>query len=218
MVGYRQRNRIAKTPTGNRKGSRVTEITGSLFSCPHSEIKATGRKDFRYCNTAHRRTGRESGRTISKRVSNCERSMKSDWKSPQNRTDIVKHNHRLQAERSAMDFRNYYYYVPVNFYETPEMVLIDHEPNGDSATVLVLALAKIHTRTVTKNDDGTFTIVTDDGTFTDTEVMEMLSSFGYRANHVKCTRALDVIARFPPFDYLAYSDEERDAKTPEGYR
>ena len=52
MVGYRQRNRIAKTPTGNRKGSRVTEITGSLFSCPHSEIKATGRKDFRYCNTA----------------------------------------------------------------------------------------------------------------------------------------------------------------------
>ena len=62
MVGYRQRNRIAKTPTGNRKGSRVTEITGSLFSCPHSEIKATGRKDFRYCNTAHRRTGRESGR------------------------------------------------------------------------------------------------------------------------------------------------------------
>lgn len=116
-----------------------------------------------------------------------------------------------------MDFRNYYYYVPVNFYETPEMVLIDHEPNGDSAT-LVLALAKIHTRTVTKNDDGTFTIVTDDGTFTDTEVMEMLSSFGYRANNVKYTRALDVIARFPPFDYLAYSDEERDAKTPEGYR
>ena len=46
MVGYRQRNRIAKTPTGNRKGSRVTEITGSLFSCPHSEIKATGGKDF----------------------------------------------------------------------------------------------------------------------------------------------------------------------------
>lgn len=46
MVGYRQRNRIAKTPTGNRKGSRVTEITGSLFSCPHSEIKATSRKDF----------------------------------------------------------------------------------------------------------------------------------------------------------------------------
>lgn len=117
-----------------------------------------------------------------------------------------------------MDFRNYYYYVPVNFYETPEMVLIDHEPNGDSATVLVLALAKIHTRTVTKNDDGTFTIVTDDGTFTDTEVMEMLSSFGYRANNAKYTRALDVIARFPPFDYLAYSDEERDAKTPEGYR
>lgn len=108
-----------------------------------------------------------------------------------------------------MDFRNYYYYVPVNFYETPEMVLIDHEPNGDSATVLVLALAKIHTRTVTKNDDGTFT---------DTEVMEMLSSFGYRANHAKYTRALGVVARFPPFDYLAYSDEERDAKTPEGYR
>lgn len=26
MVGYRQRNRIAKTPTGNRKGSRVTEM------------------------------------------------------------------------------------------------------------------------------------------------------------------------------------------------
>lgn len=46
MAGSRQRNRIAKNPTGNRKGSRVTEITGSLFSCPHSEIKATGRKDF----------------------------------------------------------------------------------------------------------------------------------------------------------------------------
>ena len=55
MVGYRQRNRIAKNPTGNRKGSHVTEATGSLFSCPHSEIKATGRKDFRYCSTAHRR-------------------------------------------------------------------------------------------------------------------------------------------------------------------
>ena len=63
-----------------------------------------------------------------------------------------------------MDFSSYYYYIPLNFYETPEMTLIDHEPNGDSATVLVLALAKIHTRTVTKNDDGTFTIVTDDGT------------------------------------------------------
>ena len=209
---------FSKTPTGNRKGSRVTEITGSLFSCPHSEIKATGRKDFRYCNTAHRRTGRESGRTISKRVSNCERSMKSDWKSPQNRTDIVKHNHRLQAERSTMDFSSYYYYIPLNFYETPEMTLIDHEPNGDSATVLVLALAKIHTRTVTKNDDGTFTIVTDDGTFTDTEVMEMLSSFGYRANHAKYTHALAVVARFPPFDHLAYSEGERDKKTPEVYR
>ena len=57
-----------------------------------------------------------------------------------------------------MDFSSYYYYIPLNFYETPEMTLIDHEPNGDSATVLVLALAKIHTRTVTKNDDGTFTI------------------------------------------------------------
>lgn len=218
MVGYRQRNRIAKTPTGNRKGSRVTEATGSLFSCPHSEIKATGRKDFRYCSTAHRRTGRESGRTISKRVSNCERSMKSDWKSPQNRTDIVKHNHRLQAERNTMDFSSYYYYIPLNFYETPEMTLIDHEPNGDSATVLVLALAKIHTRAVTKNDDGTFTIVTDDGTFTDTEVMEMLSSFGYRANHAKYTHALAVVARFPPFDHLAYSEAERDKKTPEVYR
>lgn len=64
MAGNRQRNRIAKNPTGNRKGSRVTEITGSLFSCPHFEIKATSRKDFRYCSTAHRRTGRESGRTI----------------------------------------------------------------------------------------------------------------------------------------------------------
>lgn len=60
----RERNRIPKNPTGNRKGSRVTETTGSLFSCPHSEIKATGRKDFRYCSTAHRRTGRKSGRTI----------------------------------------------------------------------------------------------------------------------------------------------------------
>ena len=43
MAGSRQRNRIAKNPTGNRKGSHVTEATGSLFSCPHSEIKATGR-------------------------------------------------------------------------------------------------------------------------------------------------------------------------------
>lgn len=106
----------------------------------------------------------------------------------------------------------------LNFYETPEMTLIDHEPNGDSATVLVLALAKIHTRTVTKNDDGTFTIVTDDGTFTDTEVMEMLSSFGYRANHAKYTHALAVVARFPPFDHLAYSEAERDKKTPEVYQ
>ena len=100
-----------------------------------------------------------------------------------------------------MYFSSYYYYIPLNFYETPEMTLIDHEPNGDSATVLVLALAKIHTRTVTKNDDGTFT---------DTEVMEMLSSFGYRANHAKYTHALAVVARFPPFDHLAYSEAERD--------
>ena len=41
-----------------------------------------------------------------------------------------------------MDFSSYYYYIPLNFYETPEMTLIDHEPNGDSATVLVLALVK----------------------------------------------------------------------------
>lgn len=108
-----------------------------------------------------------------------------------------------------MDFSSYYYYIPLNFYETPEMTLIDHEPNGDSVTVLVLALAKIHTRTVTKNDDGTFT---------DTEVMEMLSSFGYRANHAKYTHALAVVARFPPFDHLAYSEAERDKKTPEVYR
>lgn len=108
-----------------------------------------------------------------------------------------------------MDFSSYYYYIPMNFYETPEMTLIDNEPNGDSATVLVLALAKIHTRTVTENADGTFT---------DAEVMEMLSSFGYRANHAKYTRALAVVARFPPFDHLAYSEAERDKKTPEGYR
>ena len=108
-----------------------------------------------------------------------------------------------------MDFSSYYYYIPLNFYETPEMTLIDHEPNGDSATVLVLALAKIHTRTVTKNDDGTFT---------DTEVMDMLSSFGYRANHAKYTHALAVVARFPPFDHLAYSEAERDKKPPEVYR
>lgn len=108
-----------------------------------------------------------------------------------------------------MDFTSYYYYIPLNFYETPEMTLIDHEPNGDSATVLVLALAKIHTRTVTKNDDGTFT---------DTEVMDMLSSFGYRANHAKYTHALAVVARFPPFDHLAYSEAERDKKTPEVYQ
>ena len=99
-----------------------------------------------------------------------------------------------------MDFSSYYYYIPLNFYETPEMTLIDNEPNGDSATVLALALAKIHTRTVTENADGTFTIVTDDGTFTD------------------AIRALAVVARFPPFDHLAYSEAERDAKTPEGYR
>lgn len=108
-----------------------------------------------------------------------------------------------------MDFSSYYYYIPLNFYETPEMMLIDHEPNGDSATVLVLALAKIHTRTVTKNDDGTFT---------DIEVMDMLSSFGYRANHAKYTHALAVVARFPPFDHLAYSEAERDKKTPEVYQ
>ena len=108
-----------------------------------------------------------------------------------------------------MDFSSYYYYIPLNFYETPEMTLIEHEPNGDSATVLVLALAKIHTRTVTKNDDGTFT---------DTEVMDMLSSFGYRANHAKYTHALAVVARFPPFDHLAYSEAERDKKTPEVYQ
>ena len=54
IAGSRQRKRIAKNPSGNRKGSHVTEATGSLFSCPHSEIKATGRKDFRYCSTAHR--------------------------------------------------------------------------------------------------------------------------------------------------------------------
>lgn len=112
-----------------------------------------------------------------------------------------------------MDFKSYYYYIPENFFETPEMTLIDHEPNGDSASVLVLALAKIHTRKVTKNEDGTFTIVTDDGTFTDVEVMEMLSSFGYRASPSKYLRALAVIERFSPFDYLAYSDEERDEKT-----
>ena len=117
-----------------------------------------------------------------------------------------------------MEFRDYHYYIPVNFYETPEMTLIDHEPNGDAATVLVLALAKIHTRSVMENDDGTFTIATDDGTFTSAEVMEMLSSFGYRAPHATYARALAVVARFPPFDYLAYSDEERDAKTPEEYR
>lgn len=101
-----------------------------------------------------------------------------------------------------MDFSSYYYYIPLNFYETPEMTLIDHEPNGDSATVLVLALAKIHTRTVTENADGTFTIVTDDGTFTDTEVMDMLSSFGYRANYAKyhsCPRRCrEVPALRPP--------------------
>lgn len=97
--------------------------------------------------------------------------------------------------------------------ETPYILHIMH-----SKTVLVLALAKIHTRTVTKNDDGTFTIVTDDGTFTDTEVMDMLSSFGYRANHAKYTHALAVVARFPPFDHLAYSEAERDKKTPEVYQ
>ena len=117
-----------------------------------------------------------------------------------------------------MDYSNYYYYVPVDFHDTPEMQLIDYEPNGDSATVLVLALAGIHTRSVTARDDGTFTVVTDDGTFTDAEVMDMLASIGYRTNPAKYARDLAVIARFPPFDYLAYSDAERDAKTPEEYR
>ena len=117
-----------------------------------------------------------------------------------------------------MDFRNYYYYVPVNFYETPEMTLIDYQPNGDSATVLVHALAGIHTRSVTANEDGAFTIVTDDGTFTDAEVVEMLASIGYRTYHAKYYLDLAVIAQFPPFDHLAYSEAERDAKTPEGYR
>lgn len=64
MPGGRRRNLILKNLTGNRKGSRVTETTGSLFSCPHSEIKATGRKDFRYCSTVHRCTGHKSGRAI----------------------------------------------------------------------------------------------------------------------------------------------------------
>lgn len=59
MAGSRQRNRIAKNPTGNRKGSHVTEATGSLFSCPHSEIKATGRKDFR-ATVAQRTVARDA--------------------------------------------------------------------------------------------------------------------------------------------------------------
>lgn len=46
----------------------------------------------------------------------------------------------------------------------------------------------------------------------------MLSSFGYRANHAKYTHALAVVARFPPFDHLAYSEAERDKKTPEVYQ
>ena len=117
-----------------------------------------------------------------------------------------------------MDFSSSYYYIPMNFYEPPEMPLIDHEPNGDSATVLVLAQAKIHTRTVTKNDDGTFPIVTDAGTFTDIEVMDMLSSFGYRANHAKYTHALAVVLSFETFDNVFYSEAERDKKTPEVYR
>ena len=60
--------------------------------------------------------------------------------------------------------------------------------------------------------------MTDDGTFTDIEVMDMLSSFGYRANRAKYTHALAVVARFPPFDHLAYSEAERDKKTPEVYQ
>lgn len=42
--------------------------------------------------------------------------------------------------------------------------------------------------------------------------------FGYRANHAKYTHALAVVARFPPFDHLAYSEAERDKKTPEVYQ
>lgn len=50
------------------------------------------------------------------------------------------------------------------------------------------------------------------------DARRMLSSFGYRANHAKYTHALAVVARFPPFDHLAYSEAERDKKTPEVYR
>lgn len=55
-------------------------------------------------------------------------------------------------------------------------------------------------------------------TFSSKEQMDMLSSFGYRANHAKYTHALAVVARFPPFDHLAYSEAERDKKTPEVYQ
>ena len=50
------------------------------------------------------------------------------------------------------------------------------------------------------------------------QIAATLSSFGYRANHAKYTHALAVVARFPPFDRLAYSEAERDEKTPEVHR
>lgn len=114
--------------------------------------------------------------------------------------------------------KNTYYYVPVWFYDTPEMKLIDYQPNGDSAGVLVHVLAGIHTRSVIAREDGTFAIATDDGTFTDAEVMEKLASIGYRTNPAKYARDLAVIAKFSPFGYLAYSEAECEEKTPEDYQ
>lgn len=117
-----------------------------------------------------------------------------------------------------MDYRGYYYYIPASFYDSEEMKLIGYQPNGNSASVLVHALAGIHTRSVADNGDGTFSVTTDDGTFTDAETMDILASCGYRTNPSKLARDLELIAKFPPFDYLAYSDEERDEKDREGYQ
>lgn len=44
MVGYRQRNRIAKTPTGNRKGNRVTRNHRLPFLLPALRDKSNRQK------------------------------------------------------------------------------------------------------------------------------------------------------------------------------
>ena len=38
-----------------------------------------------------------------------------------------------------MDFSSYYYYIPLNFYETPEMTLIDHAVSYTHLTLPTIA-------------------------------------------------------------------------------